>query len=65
MNILNDDFFRNLGRAYILWTYGWKRRKRRYYTQCYVEWQDPDSRLWYLEATAYQLVKLRARHLVH
>jgi len=59
-----DKFFRNLGKVLILRTYGWKRRKRRYYTQFYVEWRDPESGLWYSQPTAYQLVLLRVRHLV-
>jgi hypothetical protein len=60
-----QDSIMDFGRAVILWSYGWKRRKRRYYTQFYVEWRDPDSGLWYSKPTAYQLVKLRARHLLH
>ena len=59
-----ENFLISLGKAFVLRSYGWKRRKRRYYTQFFVEWRDPESRLWYSQATAYELVKLRGRHLV-
>ena len=48
-------------RAFMLRTSGWKQRKCLYYRKPVIQWQDPDSGLWYFEDVAMQMLTVNAR----
>lgn len=46
--------------AFLLWGYGWKRRKCPHHRSS-LQWRDPYSGLWYHEDAAMQLLMADAR----
>ena len=57
-----EAFFKRHLNALLLCLCGWKRRKCLLYGQPAIQWQDPESNLWYYEGVALQLFMVRARH---
>jgi hypothetical protein len=57
-----DTWIRRCLKAFTLWGYGWKRRKRRESVSYRIEWQDPFTGQWHGERNAVRLLKSQVLH---
>jgi hypothetical protein len=57
MHTSTESWIRRSLKTFVLWGYGWKRRKQRESVSYRIEWMDPASGQWYGEKTAVRLLK--------
>ena len=55
-NLSLDPFFK----AFVFWTYGWKRRKWKMNGKAITQWRDPHSGLWYGKKAAMKILEIQA-----
>ena len=46
--------------AFVLWEYGWKRRKWKTNGKAFNQWRDPHSGLWYGKKVAMKILETQA-----
>ncbi len=57
MQTSKDTWIRRCLKAFTLWGYGWKRRKRPESVSYRIEWRDPTNGQWHGEKNALRLLK--------
>ena len=60
MSNSTDFSLDHFSKTFILWGYGWKRRKWKHNGKAFTQWRDPQSGHWYGKKTSIKILKVQA-----